>query len=493
MFDGRPKSDDSILRTKIEQHVNGACNAVADVSSLRTSVQVWKRVAACVLSQKAEASRHLNESGRIVDELNDQKSFSEFLSEPLDCKSEERRRYLTARMIATKRIIGIAKSRYDILSALESSEGDKFLLSSVVSLYDDVVYFEENTSRTETKAKALVAMQHQSQGTSTRYHLPRKLIRSKEPLRCRSDFDSDVSKRNNCTQTWNSIESAFRKLKTPPVRKINISTISIKGNDQAQGHHCEKIRTPNAQRDRAAFVFSPSLSTNSREAWNSSSRITQQKMQQVSFSPPRDLRETTVTFASPNALAEYGTSPEKMLETMRLSKLGMPASFEKKAASSQATPLFQSASFAAKSTIENLSNFTEQQSSIAHGREKMSNQLNTISTLRGTKDQNASSESSNPAAQASFIQENEKPDKGSRVTTNSSSVSFADTSFDSLASTDANHSRDSASTLNSKGLLASNTATPDYVQLLTKFLEVHNPEKAHQASHHLEKYKVRSK
>ena len=482
----RPTNVDSTLRSKVERHVYDTNNAVADIGMLRSSVQEWKEISASVLGKKTESSRQLHESQRIITELSriDQKSFTDFSTEPLDCQSESRRRYLTARMIATKRIIGIAKSRFDVLSALESSEGDKYVLASVLSLYEDVKHFDERTAKTENKAIELVTIQRQSRGTSTRYHLPQKSSRLLAQHTDRSDFDDTDSKKMNNIYTWNSIESEFQKLKIPPVKTININSSKMKCNGQTQ-RNPDKLRVQATREKTSTFAFSPPLSTKSREGWSRSSRITQQQMQQVSFSPPLDLRETTLNFASPGALSEYGTDPEKLIETMRLNKLGMPQALEKDATAPHDNTLSQS-STSANSSTRNAPIFTDNESFVGHGREKSSNQAlsETSSILRSTKESSANFASSYSSSQALFTPDNIKPGPRLSEVTN---LSIATISRDSPASTEISQTRNT-STNNSK--VRTESDSPDFLTLLTNFLKVHNPEKAHQASHHLEKFKV---
>jgi Zn-finger in Ran binding protein and others len=458
------------LRNDIESQIESLSAARVDIIGLFRSLEEWKRTAASVLGRKTEATRNVIESQRLIDELwsPGHKTFDDFSTEPLDFQSETRRRKLSARFMVTKRLLDISKSRHDLISAMVSPQGGNALLASILSSYNDVKEFDEAASKVERKVTEIASSQIHSSSTKASSIVTRQ--------------SSMYPVRNDKLASLRDVDRSLRTLETPAVKVFDLNHSSWRDDRKASTSHT--LATPR----RGSFktsLFSPSMSLKARDGWFSSSTANQMKMKQVSFSVPGELRETTLSFSSRDALSDFGTNPDKVQELLTVNKRGMQSihnvamsTFETSAKFSASTLKRQTAPLNSGG-IGPTSSQIKSASSYLSGRD---------SALPNEADAGESAEGSVSALSLSST-----PKKGTAqppvdsASNRSASLNVGNTPFFGSNLLQQFSSSPKEEILSQATL---DPGEPDFHRLLTRFYEQHNPDKIIEASNHLEKYKV---
>jgi Zn-finger in Ran binding protein and others len=459
------------LRRDIEHHVEALSAARADIVRLFGSLEEWKGMAACVLGRKTEATRNVSESQRLIGELlsPSHKTFDDFSTEPLDLQSETRRQKLSVRFIVTKRLLDIMKARLDLMSAMVTPQGGNALLASTLSSYNDVKAFDEAASKIERKVAEIASCHIPSPNTKVL-----SIVTRQSPMfPVRSDKFLSLSNMENSMQT----------LEAPAVKVFDLNNASWRDQRKASPSHVRSTPTGGSHTWR---LFSPTLSLKTRDGWSSSSTANQIKMKQVSFSPPRELRDTTLSFSSHDALSDYGINPDKVQELLAVNKRGMPSLHSTSASGS---------SFETSATF-NASPLKRQTAPLKGG-------------LRTTTSQNKNSSLLLSGRETALHDEayTDKSEENSVATLSLSSASKKEStqpvvvavlkrsdlsSFDKAPSVGSNLVQKFPSSPEEEhsSQITVDADGPDYLSMLTRFYEHHNPGKVSEASSHLEKYKV---
>jgi len=515
---GTGSYDDGRLRKEIERHVEEACRAFVDFREIFSSQSQYTGRAASLLRAKTEASRLIAESERLLEKVSSptEQGLDDFSTQPLDRQSEQRRRELNSSAIHARRLLGILKARRGVVDTIDEPEGELILLRSIVGVYHSIKRLNEDATRIEkkvfdiyeekTKQRSPPALRSPLILQSPRATLfrgalstPASTLAKKKTGRRERD-GRDVQK-------WNAVERSFQNLQVPSVKSFHLEATMVKKVDESPHAGLEKARSlaavsSPAYNRRSQPLFSPPLPVKTRSGWDEPSNTEQLKMKQMSFSAPRDLKDTTLGSASRDALVDFGTTPEKVAESLRINKRGMPlrppAPGGFSAESSKGTTTKASSPFPPMPTKAPTS-VTE--TPLGFG--KVSPEAKASSASSSTSVQKAgsvSAKSSGVTPGTTFAKEkapvtaadDKKSAFGSMGALGSSSL-FSTGFGSSTAPASGVPSEKDKSVGLASGTTSSVSSGPDYHKILTQFYQTHNPSKMADVDRHLEKYKVSSR
>jgi hypothetical protein len=216
-------------------------------------------------------------------------------------------------------------------------------------------------------------------------------------------------------------------------------------------------------------------------------------MKQVSFSPPRNLRDTTINMASRSALSDFGTTPELLQETLHVTSRGMPSNTHTPQPGAQETNTTKTKTKTSEDTQSNQDLVSSSPLMLATDKG-----INPLIFRVETKANNVLKEnlldakSVYPASkplQLSMEQPSTFDKASSSLKTDSSTFGMGE-----LGSSLFSSSKPSEASLfgvSPKTTETTGGSSTDYHTLLTKFYQQFNPSKVGEVGKHLEKYKGR--
>jgi hypothetical protein len=350
----------------LEQHISSVVENIQRVrlSCLDTDDMLTNQLKenAFLLSRKTDATRQAKEARRLLDE-NDlarngmPSKFTE--TQPLDFESERRRRQLAASAMYVKEKIGILNERAELLKKCsapdESETGTQELLRSIMALFDHCKSFDQSLFRVEEKlsdiSKCIPIQLSRPKGLTT-YGLlsPSNYSRQVKirPLPIPGEITSPIPKRRQhdagvgavATEfsKWQRVESSLQSLASVPgisVKLWGLSRISNKdplaaGQRRTAPERSRRVAlllSPSTSgkplggsdvAESSIILFSPRSSTKPRGGWDLPSSVDQANVRNMSVSAPRELKEVSIAAASRDALAPFGTTPEKLRASLEV-------------------------------------------------------------------------------------------------------------------------------------------------------------------------------
>jgi hypothetical protein len=157
------------------------------------------------------------------------------------------------------------------------------------------------------------------------------------PIPKRRQHDAGVGLAATEFSKWQGVESSLQSLASVPVsvKLWGLSRISNKDPSVAGQRRIAPERSrrgalllspsPSGKplggsdvAESSITLFSPQLSTKPRGGWDLPSLIDQENVRNVSVSAPRELKEVSIATAAREALAPYGTTPEKLKASLEV-------------------------------------------------------------------------------------------------------------------------------------------------------------------------------
>jgi hypothetical protein len=215
------------------------------------------------------------------------------------------------------------------------------------------------------------------------------------------------------------------------------------------------------------------------------------KMKQVSFSPPRNLRDTTIDTASRSALSDFGTTPEMLRETLNVTRRGMLSNtyIPKQGAQEANTTKPKAKTSKDEQPKQDIVSSFPSMFAIEKGVNPLSIRAETKASV--LKD-NAFEADSGPSAAKPLAVSTEQPSSFGKASPslkpNSSTFGMGElgSSLFSSKPSEVSLFADSRQTTDTE-----RDSSKDYHALLTKFYQQFNPTKVGEVGKHLEKYKGR--
>jgi len=139
---------------------------------------------------------------------------------------------------------------------------------------------------------------------------------------------------------WNSIENALQQIGSSHCVATRIGASSSFGvgplvgrqKDQSKARQVAPVLllSPTTTRSQPAqpkegreSLFSPSSVIKTRDGWDIPSRIDQRRAKEMTINAPEELREVTVASEARRTLAGFGTTPEKIQESLDVKRSGL--------------------------------------------------------------------------------------------------------------------------------------------------------------------------
>ena len=351
---------DREIREEIESFAIQTENERSKLLNLDDSLGKNRSETAFLLSRKTDATRQVDAANKIVQEVklsNAEGTQSIAGSQALDQESEAQRRKFAASSRSVVRKTALIAERAELLEGTlnDPTNNHRCLLNGVLTLYQRSKGFEEVTSRiTSNVDQASRSVPHYSRtkrtaGRST-YSLdsidnstftpPR---RKNKPLPINIGSAKKPVKPKTSVSHWKGIESSLQQLGKASVKVNRFNSLSSGGNkDQIQKIKSRvgerntptrsllmspsKYQSPNAGHERALTlsnkinIFSPPAKTKARSGWDKPSTIDRNQISKLAINAPKDLKQTTLSNASRETLASFGTTPEKLRAAVDIKK-----------------------------------------------------------------------------------------------------------------------------------------------------------------------------
>jgi hypothetical protein len=318
---------------------------------------------AFLLSRKTDSSRQIDVANKIVQEIklsNNEGTESVAGSQALDQESETQRRRFAASSRSLVRKMALATERAELLEATSNDQGDgqRGVLQGVMNIYKRSKKFEEVSSRIARNIDVASKTVHygnrtkRTTGRST-YSLEGSSFESPKrhnklrPIRIESRREGSTQRQpvkpKSLVSHWKNIESSLQQIGNNDVKIDRFNTLSIEatkdtisrprseiGQQRLSSHSllmnpsAKAATNPLQERTLAVSnkisIFSPPSKTKARSGWDKPSTIDKNRMNQLSLNAPRDLKQTTLSNASRETLASFGTTPEKLRAAIDIKK-----------------------------------------------------------------------------------------------------------------------------------------------------------------------------
>jgi len=343
---------DEEIRKEIEAFAIQTEQERSKLLNIDNSLGKNREETAFLLSRKTDSSRQVEAAKTIIDQIkksNTEGSDSIAGSQSLDQESERQRRKIAASSRYLVRGITLAEERYGMLDGTLSENFEdrhRFVLSAVMNMYMKSKKFEEVHLRLGNKIDlaSRTVPRHsrttRSTGRST-YSLESSPFMSPKrrgkitPIRIGGGKQRQTSKSISSASQWKNIESSLQRLGNTDVKVDRFGTLSIgESKDQVSNHRSESaerkavshslLMSPSAQQPnntgrelalsvpKKISIFSPPSKSKVRSGWDKPSTIDRNRINQMTLKTPQDLKQTTMSNASRETLASFGTTPEKL-------------------------------------------------------------------------------------------------------------------------------------------------------------------------------------
>jgi len=361
--------DDNELQHKIEDLATHIQQERLILLNLDDSIRENRGETAFFLSRKTDSSRQIDAARKMIREIKlldmDAES-SVVYTQGLDQESETKRRRFAASSRSIVRQMALARERVELLEATSDGHfyGKQKLLQGVLNLYKRSKYFKKVSSRIQEKinvASRFLPFNQRAKrvgtGQST-YALETQSFKSSKhlnklrPIALGSgEYLSTKQQQARSSRPlafhWKNIELSLKQIGNENIKIDRFNTLSAKcaNNNQLLRDRKKEVREqrpvirsllmspsvsekPSGNRiqenslilSKRASIFSTPLKTKARNGWDQPSTIDQNRIKQLSLAAPRDLNQTTLSNASRETLASFGTTPEKLQAATEMKK-----------------------------------------------------------------------------------------------------------------------------------------------------------------------------
>jgi hypothetical protein len=354
---------DHEIRQEIEEFATQIEKERSNLINLENTQVKSKADTAFLMSRKTDSSRQIDESNKNVQEiksLNAEGMESVAGSQSLDQESEANRRRFAASSRSLCAKIAQVRERTELVETAihDQADGKRGVLQGVMILYQRSQKFDNVSSRLAKNidlASKKIPFHNRTKraiGRST-YSLENSPFKSPKRLNklrpIRIDGGNKDStklltvKSKSLVSHWKNIESSLQEIAKKSVRIDRFETLSNDASkDMVSSTTGEIVQqkvvphslllstsgkpTTNMVQEQALTVpnkisiFSPPTKTKARSGWDTPSTIDRNRTNRLSMNPPRDLKQTTVSDASRETLASFGTTPEKLRAAIDIKK-----------------------------------------------------------------------------------------------------------------------------------------------------------------------------
>ena len=343
------------LQDAIEQlvgYVNKLQSACAD-SDRNLSLNAQR--SAFLLSRKTDISRQVAEARRFVDASGSSGASDILTTQPLDRDSETLKRQLSTQCIHVKKLITTLEERLTLLTGICSSDAHKArtnLLQALVKAFQKTKLFQEESIRIDRKVQEMAKKIPEQRAVDTlrspmkspfgRRRKPAKIaplaLSTGTPSRKKQTEISIADKKRQAAARWGAMERSLQSLKSQEITKLGVRELplaiaaapdSIQSRTTARSP-AKSMLLPAANpagfssatpaNPASVALFSPPSSLKTRSGWDKVSELDRAK--QISLSLPAEVKETTFAAAAGEALAPYGTTPDKVRASLGVTKRG---------------------------------------------------------------------------------------------------------------------------------------------------------------------------
>jgi len=361
--------DDNELQQEIEDLATQIQQERLIILNLDDSIRKNRGDTAFLLSRKTDSSRQINAARKMIKEiklLDLGAESSVVYTQGLDQESETKRRRFEASSLSIFRQMALVRERVELLEATSDGHfnGKRKLLEGVLNLYKRSKYFKTVSSRIQEMinvASKTVPFNHRAKrvgtGQST-YALETQSFKSSKHLNKLRPISlgsgEKLSTKQQQTRSskplashWKNIESSLQQIGNENIKIDRFNTLSAKcaNNNQLLRDRKKEVReqrpgihsllmSPSISEEasgnriqenslilsKRSSIFSTPSKTKARNGWDQPSTIDQNRIKQLSLAAPRDLNQTTLSNASRDTLANFGTTPEKLQAATEMKK-----------------------------------------------------------------------------------------------------------------------------------------------------------------------------
>jgi len=551
---------DQQIRKEIEESAIRCEQERVKLLNLDDQLRKNRAETAFLLSRKTDSSRMIDTANSFVHKIklsNKERMDSIAGTQALDQESERNRRRFAASSRNLTRRMKLANERAELLEATSADPqiGKKLVFEEVISTYQKSNDFKEVTLRIENKIndafKYVPSHQRTKRTTGhSTYSLKDSPLKSpngrNKLLPIRIENEQQVISKQQKTNSkisashWKRVESSLRQIGNGKTTIDRFHVMSIEGiKDQISKPRSESrqkritshnlLMSPSAKpiinrADESTLaitnqisIFSPPSKVKARSGWDKPSSIDKSRMDQLSLHVPRDLKQTTLSDASRETLANFGTTPEKLRATIDIKKNetkslsspkgGVQSKEKQSKRSSGSVAAFPPLSTKAPTNPFSASKKGGTVNSVSS--EKKSAQKSSAAPLPPMPKQaakNPFSKDSTPKQFSTSVESNAAAAKASpfapKAMASPKGNSSPTTAFgnmkglgDSLVLSGSTDAKQNPSFGSSKPTQSTNSSDSgkekDYTAILTSFYQKHNPSKLGEVGKTLEKYKGR--
>jgi len=361
--------DDNELQHEIEDLATHIQKERLILLNLDDSIRKNRGDTAFLLSRKTDSSRQIDAARKMIKEIKllDMGAESSVVyTQGLDQESETKRRRFEASSLSIFRQMVLVRERVELLEATSDGHfnGKRKLLEGVLNLYKRSKYFKTVSSRIQEMinvASKTVPFNHRAKrvgtGQST-YALETQSFKSSKHLNKLRPISlgsgEKLSTKQQQTKSsrplashWKNIESSLQQIGNENIKIDRFNTLSAKcaNNNQLLRDRKKEVReqrpmihsllmSPSISEkasgnriqenslilSKRGSIFSTPSKTKARNGWDQPSTIDQNRIKQLSLAAPRDLNQTTLSNASRDTLANFGTTPEKLQAATEMKK-----------------------------------------------------------------------------------------------------------------------------------------------------------------------------
>ena len=357
---GRLEQGIEDLATQMQQERSNLSNIDGFVRRNRGQI-------AFLLSRKTDSSRQIDAARKMIKEIklpNMNTESSVIDTQGLDQESEMKRREFAALSRSIVRQLGLIRERIALIEAtnVDFATGQNKLLESVMNLYTRSKKFDEVSSRVQGKINVaskmlpMASKQRKVTGRSTYgLEIPHRSPKHRNKLRPISlrsgERGPTIQKQaRSCTSLashWKNTESTLQKMGNKKVKVDRFDILSINYTGHKLTSQCREVvkdqrvvtrsllmSPPGSERSnmdpkdgqslissKQSIFFSPQRTPpKARSGWDQPSTLDQDRVKFLSLAAPQVLKQTTLSNASRETLASFGTTPEKLQDATEMKK-----------------------------------------------------------------------------------------------------------------------------------------------------------------------------
>jgi len=278
--------------------------AIADTTSLGSLV--GNRVAK-IAKERSDLLAKIAEIGQNLEDPGVDEGLLE--TQPLDLESERIQRFLSSQAMKLVDSTTMLEARAQLLEDL--SEGDiREMTETILETHQETSELQDAASKLRSKSIDLDTLR-----AHARPQVSQAIVAA-----------SNQNPPKQVALGWNDVDSSkFKSFLLPSRTKVSLKRTTRNSHNlratpnasttTARALSLSMVRrlTHSTQPYPADSPFSPPRQETTRDLWDKqSSKLDQHKAQQLDFSSPRELKQTSIAAESPKILSGYGTSVEKI-------------------------------------------------------------------------------------------------------------------------------------------------------------------------------------